>query len=159
MRQVGRTLTAADAGILVGHRVLICDRDAKWSAAVRERLGGAGMRVVQTISCAQCECLRGTFRAVDQSGVSQSDHSDRGAAFPTGYARIRGALPPWAQSPRLGKRVDRGHGTDRPGGPHLSASTPGRSAQLLLSRGVIGSAEWWDITGRIVWKLEDGEPC
>ena len=48
MRQVGRTLTAADDGVLVGHRVLICDRDAKWSAPVRERLGEAGIRVVQT---------------------------------------------------------------------------------------------------------------
>ncbi len=48
MRQVGRTLTAADEGVLVGHRVLICDRDAKWSAPVRERLGEAGIRVVQT---------------------------------------------------------------------------------------------------------------
>jgi len=48
MRQVGRTLTAADEGVLVGHRVLICDRDAKWSAPVRERLGEAGIRVVRT---------------------------------------------------------------------------------------------------------------
>jgi len=48
MRQVSRTLTAADEGILVGHRVLICDRDAKWSAPVRERLAEAGLRVVQT---------------------------------------------------------------------------------------------------------------
>ena len=29
-------------------RVLICDRDAKWSMAVRERLEAAGIRVVQT---------------------------------------------------------------------------------------------------------------
>jgi putative transposase len=28
--------------------VLICDRDAKWSAAVRERLAEGGIRVVQT---------------------------------------------------------------------------------------------------------------
>jgi putative transposase len=48
MRQVARTLTAADDGSMVGHRVLICDRDAKWSAAVRERLSEAGIRVVQT---------------------------------------------------------------------------------------------------------------
>jgi transposase len=48
MRQVGRTLTAADEGVLGGHRVLICDRDAKWSAPVRARLGEAGLRVVQT---------------------------------------------------------------------------------------------------------------
>jgi transposase InsO family protein len=48
MCQVGRTLTGADEGVLGGHRVLICDRDAKWSAHVRERLGEAGIRVVQT---------------------------------------------------------------------------------------------------------------
>ena len=34
--------------MLGGHRVLICDRDAKWSAPVRARLGEAGIRVVQT---------------------------------------------------------------------------------------------------------------
>ena len=48
MRQVGRTLTVADEGVLIGHRVLICDRDAKWSEPVRDRLGEAGIRVVQT---------------------------------------------------------------------------------------------------------------
>jgi putative transposase len=48
MRQVCRTLTAADDGPLVGHRVLICDRDAKWSAPVRARLSESGIRVVQT---------------------------------------------------------------------------------------------------------------
>ena len=31
MSQVGRALTTADVGILSDHRVLICDRDAKWS--------------------------------------------------------------------------------------------------------------------------------
>ena len=48
MRQVGRTLTAADEGCWASHRVLICDRDTKWSAPVRARLGEAGLRVVQT---------------------------------------------------------------------------------------------------------------
>jgi transposase InsO family protein len=45
MHQVVRTPTMADAN---RHRVLICDRDAKWSAVVRERLEEAGTRVVQT---------------------------------------------------------------------------------------------------------------
>jgi transposase InsO family protein len=31
-----------------GHRVLICDRDAKWSEAVRSLLKEAGIQVVQT---------------------------------------------------------------------------------------------------------------
>jgi integrase-like protein len=47
MRQVGRTLTTVDEGVLVGHRVLICDREAKWSAPVRDRHGEAGIRVIQ----------------------------------------------------------------------------------------------------------------
>ena len=48
MGQVARTLTAADDGRLVDHRVLICDRDAKWSTPLRDRLSEAGIRVVQT---------------------------------------------------------------------------------------------------------------
>jgi len=45
MRQIVRTLTMADAEEC---RVLICDRDAKGSAAVRDRLNEARIRVVQT---------------------------------------------------------------------------------------------------------------
>jgi putative transposase len=45
MRQVARTLTMADAGKC---RMLICDRDAKWSESVRARLREAGIGVVRT---------------------------------------------------------------------------------------------------------------
>ena len=38
MSQIVRLVTAADDGVLLGHRVLICDRDRKWSRAVRQRL-------------------------------------------------------------------------------------------------------------------------
>jgi putative transposase len=48
MQQVVRRLTAADDGLLAQHRMLICDRDTKWSAPVRARLGEAGIRVVLT---------------------------------------------------------------------------------------------------------------
>jgi putative transposase len=48
MRQVGRTLTTADDGLLCAHRILICDRDAKWSGGVRRLLNDGGIRVVQT---------------------------------------------------------------------------------------------------------------
>lgn len=47
MRQVGRTHTATD-DLLSDHRVLICDRDRKWSPDVRRLLGEAGVHVVQT---------------------------------------------------------------------------------------------------------------
>jgi transposase InsO family protein len=45
MRQITRTFTMADMQTC---RVLICDRDTKWSASVRERLTEAEIRVVQT---------------------------------------------------------------------------------------------------------------
>jgi len=48
MRQIGRTLTAADDGALLHQSVLICDRDRKWSGPVRQLLVDAGIRVVQT---------------------------------------------------------------------------------------------------------------
>jgi len=48
MHQAARTLTAADGGGACAPRVLICDRDRKWSRDVRRRLQDAGMRVVLT---------------------------------------------------------------------------------------------------------------
>jgi len=48
MGQMVRLVTAAEDGVLIGPRVLICDRDRKWSRAVRQRLGDAGVRVVLT---------------------------------------------------------------------------------------------------------------
>jgi hypothetical protein len=45
MCQIVRNLTLGDADQC---RVLVCDRDAKWSRAVRARLQDAGIRVVQT---------------------------------------------------------------------------------------------------------------
>lgn len=48
MRQMGRTLTAAEDDALLRQFVLICDRDRKWSGPVRQLLADAGIRVVQT---------------------------------------------------------------------------------------------------------------
>ena len=48
MQQVARGLVFADEGALVHHRILICDRDAKWSRGVRQLLTEAGLHVVQT---------------------------------------------------------------------------------------------------------------
>jgi transposase InsO family protein len=47
MRQVSRTLIATD-GLLSDHRVLICDRDRKWSREVRRELDDAGVYVALT---------------------------------------------------------------------------------------------------------------
>jgi transposase InsO family protein len=46
MHQIVRTLTMAEAAVVGLPRVLICDRDRKWSRDVRRRLRDAGIRVV-----------------------------------------------------------------------------------------------------------------
>jgi putative transposase len=48
MAQAARLLTDAVDGSLAGHRVLICDRDGKWTDAFRGLLEGVGVRIVQT---------------------------------------------------------------------------------------------------------------
>ena len=47
MQQVVRTLTMVEARVMGPPRVLICDRDRKWSCDVRRRLREAGVRVVR----------------------------------------------------------------------------------------------------------------
>ena len=48
MAQAARDLTAAVDGVLGGYRVLICDRDRKWTEGFRCLIEGAGVRIVQT---------------------------------------------------------------------------------------------------------------
>jgi putative transposase len=48
MAQAARRLTDAVDGFLTGHRVLICDRDSKWTDAFRRIVQGAGVRIVWT---------------------------------------------------------------------------------------------------------------
>ena len=48
MQQIVRTLTMADASVVGARRMLICDRDRKWSRDVRRVLEEAGIHVVLT---------------------------------------------------------------------------------------------------------------
>ena len=48
MSQAARRLTDAVDGLLVGYRVLICDRDTKWMDGFRRVMEEAGVRIVQT---------------------------------------------------------------------------------------------------------------
>jgi putative transposase len=74
--QTMRHLTNDVDGILRGNRILICDRDRKWSAAVERLLATAGVRVIRTPSLApKLQCARGAVRTLDQRGMPQSCHS------------------------------------------------------------------------------------
>jgi putative transposase len=48
MAQAARRLTDAIDGFLAGHRILICDRDGKWTDGFRALLEAAGVRIVRT---------------------------------------------------------------------------------------------------------------
>ena len=48
MRQVGRTLTTANEGLLRDHRILVCDRDRTWSLGAKRLLEDAAIHVVHT---------------------------------------------------------------------------------------------------------------
>ncbi len=107
MRQVVRTMTAADEGLLVQHRLLICDRDTKWSAPVRERLGEAGIRVVLTpyrapnanayaerfVRSIKEECLN---RLIPSGNVTSDARS-----------RVHWSAAPGAESSGIGQRAHR----------------------------------------------------
>lgn len=94
MRQVTRTLTAADDAWLVGHRVLICDRDANWSAPVRARRGEAGIRVVHTPYQAPNANAYAERFVRSITGVSEPRDPVRRTSSPPNDGRIRRALPP-----------------------------------------------------------------
>jgi putative transposase len=48
MAQTARRLTDAVDGFLAGHRVLLCDRDSKWTDGFRRIVQDAGVRIVLT---------------------------------------------------------------------------------------------------------------
>jgi putative transposase len=88
MAQAARRLTDAVDGFLAGHRVLVCDRDRKWTDGFRRIIQGADVRIVLTpvqapnanayaerfVRSIRAECLdrlilfgeRRLFRALDE---------------------------------------------------------------------------------------------
>ena len=155
MRQVGRTLTAADEGVLVGHRVLICDRDAKWSAPVRDRLGEAGIRVVQTPFQAP------NANAYAERFVRSIKHECLNRVIPFGERHLRRTIAEFVEHYHrernhqgLGNEFIEGRTHDRWSDRIRRRSAARRAPQLLLSRSVMrredrfdGSAQRWDTTG------------
>jgi hypothetical protein len=70
--QVARAATDVDDGCLRGSRFLICDRDTKWSAAVRQTLAAAGIRVIQTPDAApNCNVYAERFRSVKEECLNR----------------------------------------------------------------------------------------
>jgi hypothetical protein len=120
------------------HMGMVSLRDGKWSAATRQLLEEAGIHVVQTpYRAPHANAHAERFVRSIKEEMPRSDYPDRRAPFPTGRARVCGARPPRAQSPRIGERLDPRRARDRHGRPYSSVSASWRFAQLLRSRSVI----------------------
>ena len=111
MRQVGRKLTMADAETC---RVLICDRDAKWSGPVREVLQEAGIRIVQTpygdrgghlqSGEPMAKRVRRTSDRINSPRVLGPRHRVRRGPFAPTPLRVRGVLPRKSDASRMRQR-------------------------------------------------------
>jgi hypothetical protein len=134
MRQLVRTLTMPDRDT---YRVLICDRDAKWSAAVRDRLVEAGIRVVQTPYQAP------NANAYGERFVRSIKEECLDRMIPLGEGHFRRAITEFVMHYHrernhqgLGNALIEGTPTgQRRSNP--AATTPRRSAQLLSACSVI----------------------
>ena len=106
MLQVARNVTDAVDGFLLGQRLLICGRDAKWSAEFRRLLAAVGIRVVQTPNQAP-NCNAHAERFVHSI---REECLDRvvllGEVLPlTGPSEVRRTLPPRAKPPGDRRRL------------------------------------------------------
>jgi len=71
MAEAARRLTEAVDGFLASHRVLICDRDGKWTDEFRAILERAGVRIVVTPVQAPSANAYALPREAESSGPEQ----------------------------------------------------------------------------------------
>jgi hypothetical protein len=88
-----RHVTGETSGLLREGRILLCDRDPKWSLGVERWLGTAGVRIVRTAARAELHRLCGAVRPVGQGGMLGPHRSARRTALASHTSRVRDALP------------------------------------------------------------------
>jgi hypothetical protein len=148
MQQVARTLTMAEAGDVPMPRVLICDRDRRWSCDVQRRLREAGIRVVVIPERApNANAFAERFvRSIKEECLDRIIPIG-GAPLPACRRRVCEALSRRTQPSRTRQSVDRGRTGARQSRPRASPHTTWRAPQLLRPGGVMGAAQLWNITG------------
>jgi hypothetical protein len=138
MGQMVRLVKAADDGVLVGHRALICDRDRKWSRAVRQQLGEAGIRVILTPERAP------NANAYAERFVRSIKEECLDRMIPVGEPHFRRAVAEFVAH----QHREQNHQGLNNQLITASALAVGRIAELLRACGVIsGPAEMWNRTG------------
>ena len=105
--QAMRDLTNAIDGVLATGRVLICDRDRKWSRAVLEFLEQEGVRIIRTpFRAPNCNAYAERFvRSIKEECLESRDPA-RGATSSAHDSRVRGPLPRRAEPSRHRQRAD-----------------------------------------------------
>jgi putative transposase len=94
MAQAARRLTDAVDGFLAGHRVLICDRDGKWTDAFRGLLEGGGVRIALTpVQTPNANAYAERFVRSISRGVPGPPGPVRRTAAAARAQGVRGALP------------------------------------------------------------------
>jgi putative transposase len=129
MAQAARRLTDPVDGFLMGYRVLIRDRDGKWTAGFRSIIDGSGVRVVLTPAQAP-------NANAPAGGVSRPPDPVRGASAVPRARRVRGVLPQGAESPGACQRVDYARDPLSPGPQCSLPRTVGRTVAVVPPRGL-----------------------
>jgi putative transposase len=98
--QTMRHLTDDVDGMLRGDRLLICDRDRKWSAAVERFLATAGVRVIRTpLRAPNCNAYADRFvRSIREECLNRVIPLGERASSSVAR-RVRGALPRRTEPP------------------------------------------------------------
>ena len=135
-----RQMTSETDGLLREGRILICDRDPKWSGAVEAvaRHGGRSRRP-DAAACAELQCVCGAIRPIREGGVPESGRPAR---------RMAPASDPHENSSThyhgernhqgLAQRADRRSGRATDDRRRSSPSASRRDSQLLLPVSRVG---------------------
>ena len=132
MQQIVRTLTMAEADVAGVPRVLICDRDRKWSGEARRRLRAAGIRVVLIPERAP------NANAYAERFVRSIKEECLDRLIPIGERHFRRAIAEFVQHYHgernhqgLDNRLHYGVAGNLPGRSRTTPSAARRTAQLL----------------------------
>jgi putative transposase len=137
MAQAARRLTDGVDGFLVGHRILICDRDGKWTDGFRRILQSPGMQIVLTpVQGPNANAYAERFvRSICEECLDRLILFGEAAATPR-PRRVRGALPRGAKPSGTRECVDHPGCRGRWRDPGPLSGLAGRAVAILLPRGL-----------------------